>query len=338
MTSRRLWILEGPDGSGKSMLAAELARDGARVIHCGPFARITHGLGRLYLEAMLPALQGFTDVVLDRSWLSEPIYADAFRHGHRRLAPADLRMLERVAARCRTVVVRCLPPLGTCLTSYRGRRVSEYLQREEQLAAVWRAYAAGMKTTLPVVDYDYTAPHGLHWIDAVVTTTAHPLKVASAGYLTAPVLLVGEAFSDVGEYDCLQQYPFVSFGSSGCATWLADQLAVVGLMENQLLWVNADGGLAELAAVARPRLVVALGERAAKAVDDRGFSAGTHVATVQHPQYHKRFRFNKPYPLLDVIKEGLSAPGAHSIPRMGPRDVTPSEIEAAMREAKEGLK
>jgi hypothetical protein len=309
MTSKRLWVLEGPDGGGKSTLAVDLAaRTGADVVHCGPFPQVHHGLGRLYVEAMLPALLGHRDVILDRSWLSEPIYAAARRHERSRLSPVELRMLERVAARCQTTVVRCRPPLATCLDAYRARKPIEYLRDEAQLAAVWHLYDK-LATGLPTVDYDYTNTV----VDTVAylldgrapSTAAHQLGVASAGYLDAPVLLVGEAFAAHKEQDPLYQAPFVSFGAGGCSRWLTAQLERAGVPERQLLWVNADQNLVAVFFNARPKVVVALGEAAAMAVAAAA-PAGVKVVQVAHPQHAKRFHHCAPYELITVLKEALS--------------------------------
>jgi hypothetical protein len=280
------------------------------VVHLGPFPHVTHGLARLYVEAMLPALQGFCDVVLDRSWLSEPIYAAAFRQGRTRLTAVALRMLERVAARGRTTVVRCLPPLATCLESFKARRAQEYLQREEQLTAVWHAYRAGLGTSLPIVSYDYTReippPERYTTPTAEMETLPHPLSVASAGYFDAPALLVGEAVGEVKEHDPLYQLPFVGFTEGGCAAWLTRQLHDACYPERELLWVNADQDLNQLAAAGvRPQVIAVLGEEAGRAVDRCRAWAGVRRATVAHPQHHKRFKFNEPYPLLAALAEVL---------------------------------
>jgi hypothetical protein len=306
MTSKRLWVLEGPDGGGKSTLAVDLAaRTGADVVHCGPFPQVHHGLGRLYVEAMLPALLGHRDVILDRSWLSEPVYAAARRHQPSRLTAVDLRMLERVAARCQTTVVRCLPPLATCATAYAARKDLEYLKSADELAEVWGLYAVGLRTGLPTVDYDFTAEGPLVPGLVTATTAAHQLGTASAGYLDAPVLLVGEAFAAHKEQDPLHQAPFVSFGAGGCAQWLTAQLERAGVPERQLLWVNADQNLAAVLFNARPKVVVALGEAAAMAVA-AAVPAGVAVACVAHPQHAKRFHHRASYELITVLKEALS--------------------------------
>lgn len=309
MTSKRLWIVEGPDGSGKSTLVNEMQRQhpDARVVHLGPFPNVTKDLGRLYVEAMLPALQGLAPVILDRSWLSEPIYAEARRHAPSRLGSVDLRMLERVAARCRTTLIRCLPPYEACAAAYCERRAVEYLKTESQLKHVYLLYANGHACELPQVIFDRTAPAGWPRDAPSDPTAPHPLSVASAGYLDAPVLLVGDRFAEHKEHDPLQQYPFVSFSDGGCSRWLTAQLERAGVGERQLLWVNADQDLGALLRQApNLKLIVALGEAAAEVVNviaPARVAAGAKVVHVPHPQHQKRFGFKAPYPLIDVLKE-----------------------------------
>ena len=81
-TSKKLTIFEGCDGSGKTTAAREFAEQtGAKYVHFHNLPRIKKGLGRMYVEAMLPALLGYQEVVFDRSWLSETPYGEAFREG-----------------------------------------------------------------------------------------------------------------------------------------------------------------------------------------------------------------------------------------------------------------
>src|ERR1700743_601382 len=104
--SAPLIIFEGPDGSGKTSAAKALAKKmNARYVHHGPYSRMGSGLPRIYLESMLPAIYGHQPVVLDRSWLSEIPYGIAFRDGMDRVG-IRRRILERVALRCQTIVVR----------------------------------------------------------------------------------------------------------------------------------------------------------------------------------------------------------------------------------------
>lgn len=316
MNAARLWILEGPDGGGKSTLADQLAAPdgaaaGALAVHCGPFLKAGRGLARLYVEAMLPALLGLRDVVMDRSWLSEPVYAQARRHAPSRLAAADMRMLERVAARCQTVVVRCLPPRAACLAAFKERRPTEYLKSEDELRLVWDLYAAGLRTTLPTVDHDFTdggpAPGGRA---AMAATAPHPLAAPSAGHAKADALLVGDRCGEVREHDPLLRLPFVGFGGQGTAAWLTAQLDRAGIPESKLLWAcaNEGGGLRPLleAPGVRPRVVVALGDAAGRAVDDAvGLIPGAEVIHADDPRRARKSSPSRPYELIKRLEARL---------------------------------
>src|SRR4051812_18522188 len=119
--SKRLVILEGPDGAGKTTLAEQLGRRGWLVVHLGPFLQVDDDLARLYVEAMMPAILGHADVVLDRCWLSEIPYGLVMRDGDDRLG-WQRRLLERLALRCRATVIRCLPPREIAKSWWTARR------------------------------------------------------------------------------------------------------------------------------------------------------------------------------------------------------------------------
>lgn len=313
-TCRSVTIFEGPDGGGKSFAAQWYAQvTNARYVHLGPFPAIqTAQLGRLYVEALLPALLGYQDVVLDRCWLSEEPYGLAFRNGALRLARAHERMLARLAWRCGAVLVLCLPTFETCVGNWGRRRREELLKSEAQLRAVHDWYGAAAETErldLNTVLYDYTrvAVDRLPLDIAAVRPKPHPLSVRSAGRWDARVAIVGEAFGMVKEADALYQWPFASFGNQGCSRWFTEQLHATGVEEAQLLWVNADqlanpgNGLAEHL---RQRRVVAFGEVAGQVLAQK---AVPHVQ-VQHPQSWKRFHYGERFQLLDALKAQLIDP------------------------------
>lgn len=158
-----LVIVEGPDGGGKTTLAEKLvtryAKTGAYKFHCGAYVgeeRIAHH----YLSILNDAFKAQDRVVvMDRSWLSEPIYGDVARGGADRIAPRELIALNAVANGCGAVVILCLPPLDVCKASWRVRLKDEYLKKETQLAEVHRAYGAAThrwRGSLPIIMYDYT--------------------------------------------------------------------------------------------------------------------------------------------------------------------------------------
>lgn len=137
-TSNKLTIFEGPDGSGKSTLAKRFAKaTGARYVHFGPLPKISGSLGRVHVEAMMPALLGYQDVVFDRSWLSEVPYGQAFREGTDRLGDPSREMLDRLALRCGGAVVMCDPGWETVRSNFLARKHMEMLDDDNQLKIVY---------------------------------------------------------------------------------------------------------------------------------------------------------------------------------------------------------
>lgn len=299
--SKRLTIFEGPDGGGKSTAAQAYAEaTGAKYVHFSALPRVNHGLARMYVEAMLPALLGYQDVVFDRCWLSEVPYGIAFREGKDRLTNASRRMLERLAMRCGAVVVKCQPCWDAVRLCYMSRRHLEMLENEHQLKTVYDLYAE-TQTDLPMLDYDYTK--GDLFEDAKLALLIdglrmrqHPLDLASAGNWDARTVLVGEAFAERKDQDPLYQWPFASFSNEGCSQWVTNQLDSVEVGENELLWLNADQNL-EVLYDLKPERIVALGAKAYEQL----YRLKIAAASAPHPQAFKRFSSGKRYPLLDIV-------------------------------------
>lgn len=314
--TKAITIFEGPDGAGKSTLAQEYAQlTRARYVHHGPYKQVGDGLGRMFVESMLPALLGYQDVVLDRCWLSEPIYADAFRGGNDRVGMARARLLDRLALRCGAVVVKCLPPWAFVKETFNGRKAEEYLDDDAQLLKVYGDYQHGLNTQLHEVEHDYTK-HLNKPLSLVVMNDVKPMvdmmrskspchstRINTAGNWDAPIVVVGEDFGEHKNNDAMYQWPFGSLNGNGCSFWLARELEEAGISEQSLLWVNAD----ELARVPEffdwhaGKRFITLGQQAMTVVDGRA-----DTTPVSHPQYWKRFQSGQPYPLIKVLKDELA--------------------------------
>ena len=145
---RRLVIFEGPDGAGKTTLAAATAHAlGTSYRHHGPYPGLgEEELVKTYARSMLPAVLGFRDVVLDRCWISETPYGLALRGGADRVG-ARRAELEALARLCRTTVVLCLPPFGRVLANWRARKGAELVEDETRLKTVYDCYERA--TALP---------------------------------------------------------------------------------------------------------------------------------------------------------------------------------------------
>lgn len=300
--SRKLTIFEGPDGGGKSTAAQTYAKaTGARYVHFASLPRVSKSLGRMYVEAMLPALLGYQDVVFDRCWLSEMPYGVAFREGEDRLNNASRRMLERLAMRCGAVVVKCQPAWETVKANYLSRKHIEMLDNEHQLKTVYDLYAA-QPTDLPMLDYDYTKADlfgdaKLALLIDGLRMRQHPVDLASAGNWDGRVVLIGESFAERKDNDAWYQWPFGSFSGEGCSQWLADQLDNIDVGEDQILWLNSDQDLSVLYDL-NPERVITLGTEAYQQLYRLKIKA---AVIVQHPQSWKRFKHGQRYPLLDLI-------------------------------------
>lgn len=301
--SARLTIFEGPDGGGKTTAAIEYAKEtGAHYVHLGSFPSLREGLARMYVEAMMPAILGHADVVMDRCWMSEPIYGSIYR-GAPRLTGVEVRMLERLAMRCATVVVRCMTTKDEMLNHWRGRLASELVKDETKMRAIIDAYV-NMPTSLPLVEWNYLMHPSEHLQvleDDELRTIAHKTSWWSAGNIDPGAwLLVGEAFANHAPHDPLYQWPFGSFGGKA-SRWLTLQLIAAGISEDQLAWVNADDpSFEEVSDMFSSRRIVALG---AKAVTRLGAAGVVNHKAVEHPSYWARFKADEPYPLARLMSE-----------------------------------
>lgn len=312
-TARQLIIFEGPDGAGKSVAAAAVASSlDVDVTHHGPYVG-EDVIGQRYLDSMAPALSKRRHVVMDRSWLSEPIYGAVFRGGANRITATHARMLQRCALARDAIIVLCLPPLETCLANYRKRKEVEYLDNEDQLREVWHLYNKfAAPGGLDVLRYDYTKATSAALTADLrrVVTSRVPNDGPGVGSWRKPnqvALLVGDQMGKriFDGRDSTPEVPFVSFSRAGCADWLTQQLEDAGVPETDLYWINAraaDDSItdAKFICTLQPRRVIALGDVAAKWCKRE---LRSKFIEVSHPQFWKRFHMREAYPLIKELTE-----------------------------------
>jgi thymidylate kinase len=239
-----LVIFEGVDGAGKTTVARRYAKaTDSHYVAFKEYPQLGTGYNRMYLEAMLPAIMGLTDIVFDRSWLSEWPYADAYRNGQRRLTTNAQRVLERAALACGACVVICNPGPEAIEASYRRRRDSEMLKSIDQVRQVYSAYSR-LSTALPVVHYDYTAyPEAegdIHLRSSILKASSPTMtfRGTATGSMLA-VLIVAAAYRHpVAECNLYTPLPFSDFNEAGQLSRVAALLEESHVGEHKTMWVD----------------------------------------------------------------------------------------------------
>lgn len=152
----KLFLIEGCDGAGKSTVAKEIAEKyNADYVHLDELK--DKDIFAEYLRAMALAIDGTCNVVMDRCWLSEPVYAAVFRNGYERMGQLDYKSIEEFATQyCDVVVIFCNPPLEVCLANIHARANVDQCIDDALIMQVWNRYQAlPISTSLKVIKYNY---------------------------------------------------------------------------------------------------------------------------------------------------------------------------------------
>ncbi len=161
---RKVIILEGPDGSGKTTLANHLAKSKYTLfthnsVYPSPNAAYTSFKKQLELAALW---QGHT--VIDRLHWSEKVYAKA--QGRSCLDQRKYEELENMIIKLEAIVVLCLPSYEKCHSNWSQRNEAneEYITKEEIFEKVYTGYnllSIGQDTKLVPIKFCYNdSDHG----------------------------------------------------------------------------------------------------------------------------------------------------------------------------------
>ncbi len=154
-----IYIIEGPDGAGKTTLVEQIKKShmNARVLHFG--APATPEAADKYYEVYAKAIsekQPDEVLIFDRSWYSDMVYGPVMR-GRLEMTQAHADMLSAmVVANGGGIVVYCTAPIKV-LWARCTRRGEAYITTREKLVDIAKGYAEVMKHNvrfLPVVRYD----------------------------------------------------------------------------------------------------------------------------------------------------------------------------------------
>lgn len=304
----KLIILEGPDGAGKSTLAEQLyqwskSQVRTELKHHGSYKNIDN-IASIYFGDIAQALETDKTIIMDRSWISEPIYGEVYRDGLDRIGRAYAGMLNRAALAAGAVLIMCLPRKQFCLKAFNERREQEMLPNEAALSRVYDLYAS---TPLPLPGFlwDWTTKPEL---DVARMIEAHhkPNPGPGAG-LWDPgrsVLIVTERPVTARAGMLKHRLPFVNFFSASVSAWLSDKIGATGVREHDLYWVNAFDSVGIATArdfyeELKPRTTFALGKGAAE---------WCHAMSVDHQQFEapaawQANHIEVEYPFIKALKK-----------------------------------
>lgn len=304
-------ILEGPDGSGKSTLAEKLRErlqkeKMTHVLRHGPYKDVLpEDLARIYFRSMSSALTFDDHVILDRCWLSEPIYGEVYRNGANRIDIPRKRMLERAALAREAIVIHCQPEFETCKNAFLARQDEEYLDNTEQLKQVYQQYdSLPMSTSLPVMHYDYEFDDFEALMLKIYKHYKTHENIASGGgnFLLGNILMLCDKGPRTNVKESAVVVPFINFlDNDGPSRMLATTLENEGVSEHSLYWINTQtyqgtpttpSFIKDL----RPSKIFAVGNNA------YAWALSNEVKAIKLPPplYHMQNYPDQPYTILDT--------------------------------------
>jgi hypothetical protein len=309
----QVFILEGPDGAGKTTLAKKLAEaTGGKIIHEGPPPSHLDML-QYYAGKLLSGLKSRRPVIFDRLYLGEHVYGPLVRM-HDGLGWRGVLMMRRLTRAYGVHEILCLPDIAVCNANYaeKIKERDDVIKSVETYQDVWAWYKAleGHQT----FTYDYTQA-GHEWLLDYLTCRPRPrLPLGATGNPDAVWLFVGERSNT--ELDLA----FIHHGNS--SKYLMDAIRVAGLSENQVAFCNAYDHKATRDVGPRHKHVKAvidaihdntgaypfvfcLGDYARRVVI-KVIPDYKNVACLPHPSQHRRFTPSKEK-YAELIKAAIAS-------------------------------
>lgn len=147
-------ILEGPDGSGKTTLAQQIARQtGYQIIHCSQ-PKNDEEKKRMMGE-YLQTIKEHKNAIFDRCWYSEMAYGPVMRDASVISYP-EMYALERMLAKGGAMIIHCTGP-EAALWMRCQKRGEDYIASRDDFKAIHKNFEDIMSVPhyIPVVRYEY---------------------------------------------------------------------------------------------------------------------------------------------------------------------------------------
>jgi hypothetical protein len=285
--ANKVVILEGPDGCGKTTLAAHLVEQfGFEYRHEGPpplDCDRLHYYGNLLLEAH----KGTKPVVFDRFHLGEVVYGPIKRYEDK-LGYSGMWLMQRLIEATGTRLFVCLPPYEVANGSWYDKYAAgnDYLMSQTLFHDSYYRFKA---LSGYFGFYDWTKKgderNMKRVLEAYFDDPIETLPVGATGYKQARVLFVGEQANHPA-----MDIPFFSMTNS--SGYLNSVLWEAGFSETDMVFTNVKnikGASREIKPLvdqlAGLRKVVALGTIAGQHLKNEGIDH----ELLFHPSYFRRF-------------------------------------------------
>jgi thymidylate kinase len=301
-------ILEGPDGGGKTTLSEKLRqvlnKDRlTNIVKHGPYKGMSsEDLCKTFFRSMSSALTYDDHVILDRSWLSEPIYGAVYRNGESRVDMQRRRMLERVALARGAVVVHCQPDFEVCAKAFNSRLDEEYLDNVAQLRQVYEAYETlPQRTCLPVIHFDYEKDHADELVEKIEQRSITNKASGGGAFKEGNILMLCDKGPRTNMRPSAAIVPFINFlDNDGPSRMLVEALENEGVPESDMYWINTQDYLgvptsAKFIKDLKPSKIFALGNNAYA----WALNANVKAHKLPPPLYHMQNFPHLPYHITE---------------------------------------
>jgi hypothetical protein len=301
-----LILVDGMNIANRSIVAQDIVqrfpKDQVEFYSCGELI-----YPYVYVRMMRDVLDKRKSVVIESSWRDEYVVE---RMGDKPSMPRQMtRMLDRIALGCDAVVAFCVADSRTYAENV--NQFSSYDKMRDlidRMESAWREINHESPYPIKVVltqDDNYKIDIDILMDQLMFRSDLNEGPGIGRWAPGEVVLMVGDRHGpSIQPYKVDMNLAFCDMAKAGSSFWLSDQLDKGGIDEKSLYWINAfdsDGNPTEprFIALLRPKAIVTLGDSAARWAE----TCQLQFNRFAHPQFHKRFQHNEPYPLIEKLKE-----------------------------------
>lgn len=258
----------------------------------------------LYVHMMKDVLEKRKTVIIDNGWRAHQILEGM---GQPTSAIKEFRrMLDRIALGCDAQIALC--------TASEQSYISRTPNFEEQRVAISQMHVAwvtadthGLQQIRISTSDDYSDDIE-NLLDRVLIHSGRNIGPGIGNWNPGRVvLLIGDRHGpSIQPYSTQFNLAFCDMAKAGSSFWLTKLLEEAGIQERHLYWINAydkediptdPGFIGRLEPVA----ILSMGDSAERWCKSNALKS----EPFSHPQYHKRFQYKEPYPLISRLVEAV---------------------------------